>query len=168
MWIENLQRIRKESEYVDSVGLRLNDLLKRTEDLKGGMGELVGAFREENDKSLSELKDAFSGQMTEEYHRFGREYQELQEKLESFQASVNDLVQSRDRVADEKMVSFQEQLSTVEKSFHVRIENAAQEAVALESSVFDELKEMLSGHRDSLESNWSGTVNDLNSSISST
>ncbi len=165
---ENLQRIRKESEYVDSVGLRLNDLLQRTEELKGGMGELVGAFRQENDKSLTELKDAFSGQMTEEYQRFGREYAELQGQLESFQTSLYDLVQARDRVAEEKMASFQGQLSEVEKSFNIRIEKTAQEAVALESTVFDELKEVLSGHRDSLESKWSGTVEDLNGDIRTT
>ena len=165
---ENLKRIRKESEYVDSVGLRLNDLLKRTEELKSGMGELVGVFRKENEGSLMELKEVFSGEMAQEYRRFRENLTGLQELLESFEASMSDLLARRDRVAEEKMQVFSDQLAIVENDYNVRIEKTAQEAVALESDVFNELKEQLSRHRDSLEKNWFSTTGDLMGKIQHT
>ena len=165
---ENLQRIRKESEYVDSVGLRLNDLIKRTEELKGGMGELVGAFKKENAASMDELKSAFSGEMTGEYRRFAEEFQGLQEKLDSFQSSVTRLVEQRDRLASEKMQDFTDQLAAVENDYNVRIEKTSQEALALESDVFAELREMLGNHKDTLQRDWDRSSRDLSVKIEET
>ncbi len=165
---ENLQRIRKESEYVDSVGLRLNDLIKRTEELKGGMGELVGAFKKKNAASIDELKSAFSGEMTVEYRRFAEEFQGLQEKLDSFQSSVTRLVEQRDRLASEKMQDFTEQLAAVENDYNVRIEKTSQEALALESDVFAELKELLGNHKDTLQRDWDRTSCDLSAKMENT
>ncbi|OQY35171.1 MAG: hypothetical protein B6241_01320 [Spirochaetaceae bacterium 4572_59] len=165
---ENLQRIRKESEYVDSVGIRLNDLIKRSEELRVGMEELVGNFKDENTVSMNELKDVFSGEMTREYRHFQEEFQTLQGQLDSFQNSVSDLVEQRDRVASEKMQDFTRQMALVENDYNLRIEKVSQEAVAIESEVFNELKEKLSSHRDDLQNKWTDSSDNLSRKIDET
>ncbi|MDC7234360.1 MAG: hypothetical protein PQJ58_14095 [Spirochaetales bacterium] len=151
---ENLQKIKKESEYVDSVGVRLNDLLSKNEELKKGMSALHEAFRQENAKGMAELRQSFNDEMAGVYRQFVSDLEASGSKLEAFDSHLEELLESRDRIAAEKLDAFTAQWISVEENYMARLEKVASEGVALESDAFIQLKEILASHTDSLSSGW--------------
>jgi chromosome segregation ATPase len=158
---ENLVRIKKESEYVDSVGVRLNKLLEKTEGLTAGMTSLHESFRKENAQALEELQKSFHGEMTTVYKQFLNNLEASGEKLDQFQGHVDELLESRDRIGKEKLDAFTAQWTSVEDNYLARLEKVASEGVALESDSFLHLKELLSSHTESLSASWNNEMQRL-------
>jgi len=158
---ENLLRIKKESEYVDSVGVRLNKLLEKTDQLTAGMSSLHEAFRTENAKGLAELRDSFNSEMAGVYRKFVEDLKSSDQKLIQFRDHVDSLLEARDRIAREKLDALTSQWSQVEESYQARLEKVASEGVALESEAFLELKELLSSHSETLTKNWTTEIQRL-------
>lgn len=158
---ENLQRIKKESEYVDSVGVRLNDLLKKNEELQGGMAALHEAFRQDNANGMASLKESFNEEMTSVYRQFNSDLQGSEMKLGEFSSHLDELLESRDSIAREKLDAFTGQWTSVEENYMARLEKVAFEGIELESDAFLQLKEVLASHTDKLSASWASELQGL-------
>jgi len=158
---ENLVRIKKESEYVDSVGVRLNKLLEKADQLTAGMSSLHEAFRTENNRALAELRDSFNSEMAGVYRKYVEDLETAEGSLNQFRDHVNSLLEARDRIAREKLDALTSQWMKVEENFMARLEKVASEGVALESDAFLQLKELLSSHSESLSGSWNNEMQRL-------
>jgi chromosome segregation ATPase len=158
---ENLVRIKKESEYVDSVGVRLNRLLEKADGLTLGMTSLQESFRIENTQALEELRDSFNEEMTGVYRQFLSNLETSGKKLDQFQEHVKGLLERRDQIAKEKLDAFTVQWTSVEENYLARLDKVASEGVSLESDAFLQLKELMSSHSDSLSGSWNNEMQRL-------
>ncbi len=158
---ENLSRIQKESEYVDSVGVRLNELLKRAGELGRGMEGLQEAFRAENARGISELRESFHHEMTGVYQEHSAKLEEADLRVIQFRESVEELLKARDNAARERLDEFTARWTEVEEGYMRRLEKAGADGVALEADVFLNLKELLASHQERLSSAWSGETQKL-------
>lgn len=162
---ENLLRLKQESEYVDQVGQRLNDVQKKENALIKGLSAINAAFQEHNRDKLEELATGMSDRFEAELDRYRKEVGGLSEGVGRFRADVEGLLAARDKVSAERIREYGKALDQVEIQYKTRLKAAADRGAALEDEVFEHLKEMIEHKYAGLEENWKGGMSGLRDDV---
>ncbi|MBB6482243.1 SpiroCoCo family coiled-coil protein [Spirochaeta isovalerica] len=165
---ENLLKIRDESEYVDTVGKRISESLRKIQLLEKAMGALQDQFVKENKANLDNFQDSLL-QSTEERIRTIEEQVEQSELMvRHFRESVESLDQKHSDLSQEKLALFQKEMEAVRDTYDGYLADVAEKGRRLESEVFDELTNSINTTADRIEDNWKNGINELKDSISVT
>lgn len=165
---ENLLKIRDESEYVDTVGKRISDSLRKIQLLEKAMGALQEQFVKENRANLDKFQDNLLKSTEDRIKAVEEQVGESELMVRHFRESVESLDRKHSDLSEEKLALFQKEMEAVRDSYDGYLAEVAEKGRRLESEVFDELNNSISTTADRIEENWKNGINELKDSISAT
>lgn len=165
---ENLVKIRDESEYVDSVGKKISESLRKIQLLEKAMGALQEQFIKENKTNLESFKDSLLQSSEDRIKAVEEQVGESELLVRTFKESVETLDRKHDDLSEEKLALFQKEMESVRDSYNDYLTDVAEKGLRLESEVFDELNNSINVTAERIEDNWKNGINELKESISQT
>ncbi len=165
---ENIQRIKEESSYVDSVGKRIRQSQDRLTQVEKQLSGIADQFATENaarlsdveanalahtKSSLAELRDEVSG-FQERIDQFGEYVRGAEERaehatdhakveLEEILQTVINRAQEATIQSSEQITDLREQLDTMESDYHKRLLSLAERGEAMETEALSKLRERI-------------------------
>ncbi|MBI9098866.1 MAG: hypothetical protein JEY91_10345 [Spirochaetaceae bacterium] len=165
---ENLLRIKDESDYVDSVGKRISDSLRKIQLLEKAMGALQDEFVKQNKINLDSFQDQILQKSEERIKTVEEKVEQTDIMVQKFQNTVLELDSKHNSIKDEKIALFTSEMEAVKEKYNEYLEEAAQKGIKLESDVFAELTNSINTTADRIEDNWKNGISELKDSISHT
>ncbi len=163
---ENLLRIKDESEYVDTVGKRISESLRKIQLLEKAMGSLQDEFVKQNKINLDNFQDQILHDSEERIQSVEEKVVQSDEMLRHFQKTVEALDKKHDKISEEKIALFIKEMDTVRERYNLYLEEAAEKGIKLEAEVFTELTDSINSTAERIEENWKSGVNELKVSVS--
>ncbi|MFW5814687.1 MAG: SpiroCoCo family coiled-coil protein [Spirochaetota bacterium] len=167
---ENINRVRDESAYVDTVGKRIKQSQERLEAVERGLDEVTERFRAENDTRLREVEaevvreagervESMRGElggMQERVNQFGEYIRGAEERAEAMTArtreeleEVAETVVHRAQEASiqgsEQLSEIREQLEAMESDYQKRLLQLAERGEQMETEALSKLRERIEG-----------------------
>jgi len=165
---ENLLKIKDESEYVDSVGKRISDSLRKIQLLEKAMGSLQDEFVKQNKINLESFHDQLFSASESRIKAVEEKVEQSDSMVQNFQNTVQDLDRKHLAMTEEKIALFTNEMEKVKEQYNEYLEEVAEKGIKLESDVFTELNESIITTADRIEDNWKNGINELKDSISDT
>jgi chromosome segregation ATPase len=162
---ENLVKIKNESEYVDSVGKRISESLRKIQLLEKAMGALQDEFVKQNKKNLDNFQDEILSSSEERIKAVENKLSQSDQMLQSFQENVNELDTKHNRISEEKLALFANEMEKIRDQYNQYLEDIAEKGLKLESDVFTELNDSINTTADRIEENWKSGLKDLKESV---
>jgi len=151
---ENLLKIKDESEYVDSVGKRISDSLRKIQLLEKAMGSLQDEFVKQNKINLESFHDQLFSASESRIKAVEEKVEQSDSMVQNFQNTVQDLDRKHLAMTEEKIALFTNEMEKVKEQYNEYLEEVAEKGIKLESDVFTELNESIITTADRIEDNW--------------
>ncbi|MDA3808913.1 MAG: hypothetical protein PF518_01155, partial [Spirochaetaceae bacterium] len=163
---ENLLKIKDESEYVDTVGKRISDSLRKIQLLEKAMGSLQDEFVRQNQLNLDKFQDRLLSSSEERIKSVEEKVLQSDQIVSNFQNTVNALDIKHNTVSEEKLSLFIREMDAVKEKYNEYLEDVAEKGLRLEAEVFDELNNSINTTADRIEENWKNGLNTLKDTVS--
>jgi|GEM_PF-665044 len=163
---ENLLKIKNESDYVDTVGKRISESLRKIQLLEKAMGALQDEFVKQNKINLDNFQNELLSTSEERIKVVEAKVTESDSKVSSFQITVDDLDTKHNSISEEKLALFVNEMEKVKNSYNDTLAEIAEKGVKLEAEVFTELNDSINSTADRIEDNWKNGLNELKDSVS--
>jgi len=132
---ENINRVREESSYVDTVGKRIRQSQERLGQVERGLGSLTDQFRAINQEQINQM-------LTTTYEHADAHAQELTSELNSFQERVNQFEEFV-RGAEARGESVSDRVKAELEEISGTVVSRAQEVTIQSSEQITELRQQL-------------------------
>ena len=162
---ENLLKIKGESEYVDTVGKRISDSLRKIQLLEKAMGSLQDEFVKQNKANLDNFQDQILKSSEERIQTVEDKVTHSDLMVQKFQNHVEELDTKHNNISEEKVALFINEMEAVKEKYNDYLANVAEKGIKLEADVFAELNDSINTTADRIEENWKNGINELKDSI---
>lgn len=163
---ENLVKIKNESEYVDTVGKRISESLRKIQLLEKAMGSLQDEFVKQNKINLDSFQDQILQSSEDRIKSVEEKVMQSDLMVQNFQTKVDQLDTKHDKISEEKLALFVNEMERVRDEYNGYLENVAEKGLRLESDVFTELNNSIQTTADRIDENWKTGLKELKVSVS--